>query len=271
MATFLTSGVLKENILTVTASVTSLSLTPASPSIIHVIGTTTQTIVLPSALTLENGIHYILVNDSTGTVTVEDATSSLIATLGSGIFNALYLSNNSTVAGVWTQASIQAIAATVAQNSLDIATLQALVSTLPLEQSFIVGVGGQSIFDLTAFTIDASNSVFDVDYFIDGRWQQQSVIGDFSDGAVRKNSTTEVETVEVIPEGKEFVVVKRTMSGGIPLVDLTGITVDLGFVTPKTVGTLLRPASALIVKDSVTTDIWKIQVTSGAIQLTKIN
>jgi len=161
--------------------------------------------------------------------------------------------------------------ATVAQNTLDIATLQAFVASLPLEQRFLVGPGGQSIFNLTAFSVDPSNALFDVDYILDGRWQTQSVIGDFSDGAVRKNSSTQVETAEVVPEGKEFVVLKRTMTGGAPLVDLTAITVNLGFVTPKTVGTLLRPAWSFILKDKVTADIWELEVRNGVFQVVKIN
>lgn len=161
--------------------------------------------------------------------------------------------------------------ATVAQHTIDIATLQAFVASLPLEQRFLVGPGGQSIFNLTAFSLDASNARFDVDYLLDGRWQTQSILGDFSDGAVRKNSTTQVETAEIVPEGKEFIVLKRTMTGGSPLVDLTGITVNLGFITPMTVGTLARPAWSFILKDKVTADIWELEVRNGVFQVVKIN
>jgi len=162
--------------------------------------------------------------------------------------------------------------ATVAQNTLDIAALQAFMSSQPQQQKFIVGAGGQSVFNLTTFSVNASNTVFDVDYLIDGRWQTQSVTGDFLDGgAVKKNSTTQVQTAETVPEGKEFIVIKRTMSGGDPLVDLEGITVNLGFITPKTVGTLLRPASSLILKDKVTADIWELEVSNGVFQVVKIN
>ena len=61
------------------------------------------------------------------------------------------------------------------------------------------------------------------------------------------------------------------MTGGDPLVDLEGITVNLGFITPKTVGTLLRPASSLILKDKVTADIWELEVRNGVFQVVKIN
>lgn len=165
-----------------------------------------------------------------------------------------------------------ALEAQVAQNTLDISTLQLYMASMPQQQKFVVGVGGQSVFNLTVFSVDASNAVFDVDYLIDGRWQTQSVTGDFLDGgAVKKNSATQVQTAEVVPEGKEFIVLKRTMSGGSPLIDLEGITVNLGFITPKTVGTLLRPASSLILKDKVTADIWELEVSNGVFQVVKIN
>lgn len=160
---------------------------------------------------------------------------------------------------------------TVAQNTLDIATIQAFMASMPLEQRFTVGPGGQSVFNLTAFSVDPSNSVFDVDYILDGRWQTPSIVGDFSDGAVRKNSSTQIETAEVIPERKQLIVLKRTMSGGSPLVDLTAITVDLGFVTPHTVGTLTSPAWSFILKDKVTADIWELEVRNGVFQVVKIN
>lgn len=165
-----------------------------------------------------------------------------------------------------------ALEAQVAQNTLDISTLQLYMASMPQQQKFVVGTGGQSVFNLTVFSVDASNAVFDVDYLIDGRWQSQSVTGDFLDGgAVKKNSATQVQTAEVVPEGKEFIVLKRTMSGGSPLIDLEGITVNLGFITPKTVGTLLRPASSLILKDKVTADIWELEVSNGVFQVVKIN
>ena len=161
--------------------------------------------------------------------------------------------------------------AIVAQHTIDINNIQSFISSLPQEERFLVGPGGQSIFNLTTFTIDPNNTIFDVDYILDGRWQTQSILGNFTDGAVRKNSTTQVETAEIVPEGKQFIVFKRTMSGGAPLVDLEAITVNLGFVTPHTVGTLARPAWSFILKDKVTADIWELEVRNGVFQVVKIN
>jgi hypothetical protein len=237
-------------------SVTSGSDNTISPQIVIEFATgydTTPTLAPKPSLTSRYTLGAVVVEGGTGGVGITPITQGSIIYLGQ--FTGL-----------------TALEATVAQNTLDILTLQAFVSSLPLQQKFEVGVGGQSVFNLTAFSVDPSNAMFDVDYLIDGRWQTQSITGDFLDGgAVRKNSSTQIETAEVVPEGKEFIVLKRTMTGGAPLVDLTGITVNLGFITPKTVGTLLRPASSLILKDKVTSDIWELEVSSGVLQAIKIN
>jgi hypothetical protein len=144
-------------------------------------------------------------------------------------------------------------------------------------QRFIAAFGGQSVFTLDplVFTVINDNTVLDVDFYINGRWQKQTITGDFADGAVRKNSLLEVETAETVAAGQEFTVVRRTpngmSSGGGPSSDLENITVDLGFVIPKSVGTLTKPASSLILKDTANSDIWQLKVTSGALLCVKIS
>lgn len=146
-------------------------------------------------------------------------------------------------------------------------------------QRFIATVGGQSTFDLNplVFTVLDDNTELDADYYINGRWQKQTVTGDFADGAVRKNSLTQVETAEPVPEGQEFTVVRRTPNGGSGGggggggTDLQNIAVDLGFLSANSVGTLAKPAGSVILKDTVSTDIWKISMASGVLQIVKIN
>jgi len=147
-------------------------------------------------------------------------------------------------------------------------------------QKFVAGVGGQYLFTLDPiiFSVIDDNSILDADYYIEGRWQTQSVLGDFSDGSVRKNSSLEVETAELVSEGVAFYVVRRIPSGGGGgggggggSTDLSNITVPLGFVTPVSMGTLAKPAGSVILKDTVTTDIWRIEIASGVMQIVKIN
>jgi len=151
-------------------------------------------------------------------------------------------------------------------------------------QRFPAVFGGQNIFTLDPliFTVINDNTVLDVDYYINGRWQKQTTSGDFEDpdpdkaGAVKKNSLLEIETADTVPAGQEFTVVRRTPNGmssggGGPATDLENITVDLGFVIPKSVGTLTNPASSLILKDTANSDIWQLKVTSGALLCIKIS
>jgi hypothetical protein len=147
-------------------------------------------------------------------------------------------------------------------------------------QRYIATVGGQTTFDLNplVFTVLDDNTELDADYYVNGRWQKQTITGDFADGAVRKNSLTQVETAEPVPEGQEFTVVRRTPNGGGGgggggggSTDLQNIAVDLGFLSQNSVGTLAKPAGSVILRDEVTPDIWKLSVASGVLQIVKIN
>lgn len=146
-------------------------------------------------------------------------------------------------------------------------------------QRFIATVGGQTTFDLNplVFTVLDDNTELDADYYINGRWQKQTITGDFADGAVRKNTLTQIETAEPVPEGQEFTVVRRTPNGGSGGggggggTDLQNIAVDLGFLSQNSVGTLAKPAGSVILKDETTTDIWKLSISGGVLQIVKIN
>jgi len=92
--------------------------------------------------------------------------------------------------------------------------LIAIIDNNPGKQSFTVGVGGQSVFNLTLFQVDPDNAIEDVECFIDGRWQPLCNVGDFSTGSFRKNSLTQVETAETVPEGKKVVFWKQGTSYG---------------------------------------------------------
>ena len=137
---------------------------------------------------------------------------------------------------------------------------------------------GVSIFNLDPFNflVDPDNTVIDCEYYRDGKWLVQSLLGTFVDGTVRKNSSSQVELSTPLLTGQELVVVRRVpvgsgSGGGGSPTDLENITVDLGFMTPHSVGTITKPASALYLKDAVTYDIWQLTVTSGNLQIIKVN
>jgi hypothetical protein len=143
-------------------------------------------------------------------------------------------------------------------------------------QRFIAGIGGQSLFTLDplVFKVNPDDSVIDAEYTIDGRWQIPSLLGNFTDGSVRKNTATQVETATPVPAGQEFVVYMRTPNGAATNgggADLSNINEDLEFVTPRSVGTEAGPANSVILRDQMTIDIWELTVSNGVLGITKIN
>lgn len=78
---------------TVTAAGTT-TLTVASTKQQFFTGTTTQTVVLPSTSTLVVGQQYEVINTSTGAVTVQTATPTLLTTVASGVKVVLTCINN---------------------------------------------------------------------------------------------------------------------------------------------------------------------------------
>jgi len=145
-------------------------------------------------------------------------------------------------------------------------------------QKFIALTGGQSLFNLDPliFAVEADNTIIDCEYAIDGIWQTQSIMGDFSDGSIRKNSSIVIQTETAVPAGKEFVVIRRvpvgaSSGGGGGGADLTNVTTPIGFATPLSVGTLARPADSFILKDQSTSDVWKLSVSNGTFSVIKVN
>lgn len=83
------------------ASGTTLVLTNSSLAYQRVVGTTNQTIKLPDATTMYQGIAFTIDNDATGTINIVDNASAMVDTVVSGAVDILVLVDNSTVAGTW--------------------------------------------------------------------------------------------------------------------------------------------------------------------------
>lgn len=85
---------------TATAAGTT-TLTNVSTTNQQFTGTTTQTVVLPSALTLPVGAQFSVMNRSTGAITINMNGGSLLATAPSSTEYKLTLVSNATAAGTW--------------------------------------------------------------------------------------------------------------------------------------------------------------------------
>jgi len=85
---------------TTTAAGTT-TLTVASSYYQRFVGSTTQTVVLPAANTVALGQGYIIDNDSTGNVTLQDGSLTPIIIIVPGMAGFIFCENNGSVAGSW--------------------------------------------------------------------------------------------------------------------------------------------------------------------------
>ena len=84
------------------ASGTTLTLTAASAPNVVITGSGGQIIKLPDATTLANGTKYTFNNNqSSGSITVQNNSSTTICTTQSGAFIEVVLLSNGTAAGTW--------------------------------------------------------------------------------------------------------------------------------------------------------------------------
>ena len=85
---------------TATATGTT-TLTVASTYYQRFTGSTTQTVVLPSATTVALGQGFIIDNDSSGNLTLQDGSAGALGSIVPGMAAFVFCENNSTTAGSW--------------------------------------------------------------------------------------------------------------------------------------------------------------------------
>lgn len=89
-------------------------LTVASPQTTEITGSTTQTVQMPVASTLVAGTPYLIINNSTGAVTVNSSGGNLIQTIQSGTqLNLLLILASGTTAASWQSSYISDIGGVV--------------------------------------------------------------------------------------------------------------------------------------------------------------
>lgn len=133
----------------------------------------------------------------------------------------------------------------------------------------IITDGSSNIFPLTKFTLSDDNTVVDAILYLNGRFQHLSRLGNFSDGQWRKPTPSSIEVDTVIPAGQSITVYKPgtavIVSGGGGSVDLTNINVNPQPDTDgnRSLGTQAKAWSFLFLKDSVTGEVWKLEMNNG--------
>lgn len=79
------------------------TLTKDSQTVQRFTGTSSQTVVLPNATTLSNGMYFLIANDTTtGVLTINNATPTLLTTVLATNSVSIRLISNASAAGLWT-------------------------------------------------------------------------------------------------------------------------------------------------------------------------
>jgi hypothetical protein len=98
------------------------ALTAASGYVQTLVGTGGQTFTLPDATTVTTGATFLFNNLATGTITIENYAAAVIKTVPSGGAGAVFLTDNSTVAGTWDVHAYLPEGVTFGTNAFDLGT-----------------------------------------------------------------------------------------------------------------------------------------------------
>jgi hypothetical protein len=90
-----------ENVTTIVTAGSTTNLSVLSTKSQQFTGSSTQTLTLPNATTLQNGHQFYVMNRSSGAVTVNMSGGSLLQTMAASSFAMFTLINNGTTAGTW--------------------------------------------------------------------------------------------------------------------------------------------------------------------------
>lgn len=90
-----------ENFQSIASAAGTTTLTVSSPAVTQITGSTTQTVKLPDATTLVVGQAYTITNRSSGVVTVNDNSSTLVQTMAAGAFLTATVTDIGSAAGAW--------------------------------------------------------------------------------------------------------------------------------------------------------------------------
>jgi len=84
-----------------TAAGGTTALTAASSYIHTLVGTGGETYTMPDATTLTTGVAFVFNNMATGTLTIQNYAAGAVGTIPTGGAGAVFLTDNSTVGGIW--------------------------------------------------------------------------------------------------------------------------------------------------------------------------
>lgn len=145
------------------------------------------------------------------------------------------------------------------------------------QQDIQAGTGVAAYTVVGALTFDASNTVFDIDVYVDGRLQTQDETGTTLK-SYKKTSTTALLFTEVVLAGKEIKIFKRGTSSGpainysTPVFDFENLTVAPAPAVngDKSLGTTVKAFKSLFLKDKVTAQVYELEIVNGVVSFSPI-
>lgn len=153
------------------------------------------------------------------------------------------------------------------------AAINAIQLDLPVEEHFLV-VGSQTVFTTSTLTWNVLNTEPDIMVFVNGQKVKQSSTGLAAGGDFKKNANNIIEFFNPVPDQSSVTIRKENQGGGGGGggSDLTNITVNPQPVTnaAHSLGTTGKAWSALYLKDTTSSQVYKLEVISGALTVTAV-
>ena len=161
MGTFLTNGSLLEDIREIITSASPLLLTSDAATVTNFVGTVPQEVRLPNAMSLVAGVHYLLLNNSSSSLTVKDFDGTVLTTILPSYYTDFRLLSSLISAGKWMQETEDAFCSLlrILPHPLDLSAVtitgasRTLANGIVIGQElegYAVGFGGSSMVSFSA-------------------------------------------------------------------------------------------------------------------------
>lgn len=156
----------------------------------------------------------------------------------------------------------------------DISSLQGDLATIEANNPAFETLlsAGQTVFTATTLTWDASNTVLDIEVYINGRKYDVDASGVTK---WKKTSTTALLFSFTVPASAEVTIWKQgtavVVSGGGGT-DLSNIVVDPKPAVNAAVGlgTVTKAWKSVFLKDKATAQVWELEIVNGVLQATAV-
>jgi hypothetical protein len=155
------------------------------------------------------------------------------------------------------------------------AALAAIQNNTAKEENFTVGAGGQTIFNTTNIQFAVSNTIPDIQVYVNGQKQIQAQDGNPANGDFVKNTNQQIQFSYTVPENA-IVTIRQERTGGGGGggggVDLTNIVVNMSPSVNggQSVGTVAKGFSALYLKDTMSAQVYRLDMVSGVLTITPV-